>query len=153
MKPKSSQGLFLIIILKRKHHVSHPVLAMAIVLHCPSIDLSQCTPRGMAQTWTLSAWLWNTGFILEPGKQKYESGFERSPRIEQEPEGLDFSLMLWLSAYFLLFASANTPSMPAVWLADIQLPGSTEVGQRPCQFLQNSVFEENVLKKHWASLS
>lgn len=73
----------------------------------------------MAQTWTLSARLWNTGFILEPGKQKYESGFERSLRIEQEPEGLDFSLMLWLLAYFLPFASVNSPGMPAAWLVDI----------------------------------
>lgn len=43
---------------------------------------------------TRSPSLTATGFILELGKKKYKSGFERSAGLEQEPEGLNFSFML-----------------------------------------------------------
>lgn len=50
VKPKSSQGLFLRIILKRKRHVNHTVVVMATVLYCPSVELPHHKPQGTAQT-------------------------------------------------------------------------------------------------------
>lgn len=153
VKPKSSQGLFLRIILKRKHHVNHTVVVMAVVQHCPSLELPQHRPRGRAQTWTQSLNLTvKYSFYFRTRKEKYGSDFEKSPRLEKEPEGLNFSFMLWLPAYFPLFAFVNTARTRTVWLADTSLPGSAGVGQLPDQLWENAEFEENRAKRCKSSL-
>lgn len=127
---------------------------MAVVQHCPSLELSQHRPRGRAQTWSQSLNLTvKYSFYFRTRKEKYGSDFERSPRLEKEPEGLNFSFMLWLPAYFPLFAFANTARTRTVWLADTPLSGSAGVGQLPDQLWENAEFEENRAKRHKSSLS